>query len=108
MSPAEARIELWRARTGPKRHCRGKSAYRLNNFPGLPDCHWHRSLEGHPEKKSGRPVQTRPLGRILLRCMAGMHLSSEEHTSELQSLMRNSYAVFCLKKKTIQEHNQKQ
>src|SRR3546814_7364857 len=27
---------------------------------------------------------------------------SEEHTSELQSLMRNSYAVFCLKKKTKQ------
>src|SRR3546814_8321813 len=27
---------------------------------------------------------------------------SEEHTSELQSLMRNSYAVFCLKKKTQQ------
>src|SRR3546814_1795501 len=26
---------------------------------------------------------------------------SEEHTSELQSLMRNSYAVFCLKKTTI-------
>src|SRR3546814_5438888 len=30
---------------------------------------------------------------------------SEEHTSELQSLMRNSYAVFCLKKK---KHEQKQ
>src|SRR3546814_5776487 len=28
-----------------------------------------------------------------------MPLRSEEHTSELQSLMRNSYAVFCLKKK---------
>src|SRR3546814_6235621 len=28
-----------------------------------------------------------------------MILRSEEHTSELQSLMRNSYAVFCLKKK---------
>src|SRR3546814_8909149 len=28
------------------------------------------------------------------------HSRSEEHTSELQSLMRNSYAVFCLKKKT--------
>src|SRR3546814_3633144 len=27
---------------------------------------------------------------------------SEEHTSELQSLMRTSYAVFCLKKKTPQ------
>src|SRR3546814_7570390 len=30
---------------------------------------------------------------------------SEEHTSELQSLMRNSYAVFCLKKKqTTKRH----
>src|SRR3546814_3143993 len=28
---------------------------------------------------------------------------SEEHTSELQSLMRNSYAVFCLKKQTQQD-----
>src|SRR3546814_3894255 len=28
---------------------------------------------------------------------------SEEHTSELQSLMRNSYAVFCLKKKKINQ-----
>src|SRR3546814_10047543 len=27
---------------------------------------------------------------------------SEEHTSELQSLMRNSYGVFCLKKKTTE------
>src|SRR3546814_2628429 len=30
-------------------------------------------------------------------------LRSEEHTSELQSLMRTSYAVFCLKKKTRQK-----
>src|SRR3546814_9184347 len=29
---------------------------------------------------------------------------SEEHTSELQSLMRISYAVFCLKKKQITNH----
>src|SRR3546814_7008399 len=29
----------------------------------------------------------------------GNRFRSEEHTSELQSLMRNSYAVFCLKKK---------
>src|SRR3546814_10273895 len=36
-------------------------------------------------------------------------IRSEEHTSELQSLMRISYAVFCLKKKTtkIQTHNYK-
>src|SRR3546814_5938625 len=30
-------------------------------------------------------------------------LRSEEHTSELQSLMRISYAVFCLKKKNTQQ-----
>src|SRR3546814_3165376 len=35
-------------------------------------------------------------------CVAGGR-RSEEHTSELQSLMRISYAVFCLKKKTL--HN---
>src|SRR3546814_1195204 len=29
---------------------------------------------------------------------------SEEHTSELQSLMRNSYAVFCLKKTNCNTH----
>src|SRR3546814_1479136 len=33
------------------------------------------------------------------------NLRSEEHTSELQSLMRISYAVFCLKKKKTQPHN---
>src|SRR3546814_10032603 len=33
------------------------------------------------------------------RVDADDHLRSEEHTSELQSLMRISYAVFCLKKK---------
>src|SRR3546814_3504683 len=32
---------------------------------------------------------------------AGDLTRSEEHTSELQSLMRISYAVFCLKKKTL-------
>src|SRR3546814_7743985 len=33
-------------------------------------------------------------------------LRSEEHTSELQSLMRNSYAVFCLKQKKQQKDNE--
>src|SRR3546814_9569773 len=33
------------------------------------------------------------------------HKRSEEHTSELQSLMRISYAVFCLKKKYIQKED---
>src|SRR3546814_5734594 len=34
------------------------------------------------------------------------HNRSEEHTSELQSLMRISYAVFCLKKKNIKDNIQ--
>src|SRR3546814_7365374 len=51
--------------------------------------------------------QTESLTAILLisdvtstRC-----IRSEEHTSELQSLMRISYAVFCLKKKNIAIYN---
>src|SRR3546814_9028682 len=44
--------------------------------------------------------------RPLLRgSLLSLWLRSEEHTSELQSLMRISYAVFCLKKKT-NIHNQ--
>src|SRR3546814_5892959 len=40
-----------------------------------------------------------------LATIPGTHMSSrsEEHTSELQSLMRISYAVLCLKKKTTHE-----
>src|SRR3546814_2328909 len=38
---------------------------------------------------------------LLQRGHAGLHQErSDEHTSELQSLMRTSYAVFCLKKKS--------
>src|SRR3546814_7367181 len=38
------------------------------------------------------------------RWMESERCRSEEHTSELQSLMRNSYAVFCLKKKKKHRH----
>src|SRR3546814_5661022 len=38
--------------------------------------------------------------RLVLLWQAGARLRSEEHTSEVQSLMRISYAVFCLTKKT--------
>src|SRR3546814_7936276 len=45
-----------------------------------------------------------PEGRNLRKCLLvdpqADRRRSEEHTSELQSLMRISYAVFCLKKKT--------
>src|SRR3546814_9109473 len=46
-------------------------------------------------------MPNRPLsGRIIMAYGACQGTRSEEHTSELQSLMRISYAVFCLKKKT--------
>src|SRR3546814_8045747 len=38
----------------------------------------------------------------------GFYARSEEHTSELQSLMRISYAVFCLKKKKQPQKHQTQ
>src|SRR3546814_3561093 len=38
------------------------------------------------------------------RADAALRVRSEEPTSELQSLMRISYAVFCLKKKTHKQH----
>src|SRR3546814_3754029 len=40
-----------------------------------------------------------------LAAMASFRTRSEEHTSELQSLMRNSYAVFCVKKKNNIKYN---
>src|SRR3546814_4897532 len=46
---------------------------------------WHRDQVAPPDTRHRRRVST--------------HDRSEEHTSELQSLMRISYAVFCLKKK---------
>src|SRR3546814_1187714 len=40
----------------------------------------------------------------LIAVSSPMKTRSEEHTSELQSLMRISYAVFCLKKKNKKKH----
>src|SRR3546814_4985242 len=45
--------------------------------------------------------------KVLTARLADAKFRSEEHTSELQSLMRNSYAVFCLKKKNKQQYNYK-
>src|SRR3546814_2527328 len=62
-------------------------------------------VAGDPEREEG-PLPPPPR-RSLLRALTlkvsstpSCYYRSEEHTSELQSLMRISYAVFCLKKKT--------
>src|SRR3546814_1782246 len=62
---------------------------RLCHLPGVD----HEILEEH------RQINFRPRrDQIFIR-------RSEEHTSELQSLMRISYAVFCLKNKKSQKHH---
>src|SRR3546814_6072927 len=51
---------------------------------------------------AGRVVHDRAPNRPLDQSGELADLRSEEHTSELQSLMRISYAVFCLQKKNTQ------
>src|SRR3546814_1263314 len=69
-----------------------------------------------PLFRTGAPVVRRAASRSGLDACPGVdvptvtarahtQLRSEEHTSELQSLMRLSYAVFCLKKKKTQQIN---
>src|SRR3546814_5731181 len=55
-----------------------------------------------PENEPGSsimPGKVNPTQCEALTMVAAQVMRSEEHTSELQSLMRISYAVFCLKKK---------
>src|SRR3546814_4487138 len=55
--------------------------------------------EEEEEEEEHRLLELRPAGSR--PSAAPDRFRSEEHTSELQSLMRISYAVFCLKKKTM-------
>src|SRR3546814_10560610 len=58
--------------------------------------------------KVDRPAGPKPGQVPLPRVRSGDARRSEEHTSELQSLMRISYAVFCLKKKNKTKHTTQQ
>src|SRR3546814_9945076 len=67
---------------------------------------------GHADRKRGyrhrRGRRGDPAAHPRLRRAARYRrgrLRSEEHTSDLQSLMRSSYAVFSLKKKTYESYN---
>src|SRR3546814_2991438 len=87
---------------------------RLQRYPSPAKARAARPLPGQthaadpvPRTQLKNRVQSRlsrtqpPPRSRLPACMPPKRASmrSEEHTSELQSLMRNSYAVFCLKKK---------
>src|SRR3546814_3286758 len=60
-----------------------------------------RILREHGRDRRGLPQGLRPSSRRRHDQQRRDGGRSEEHTSELQSLMRISYAVFCLKKKKI-------
>src|SRR3546814_2890897 len=79
---------LFRSRRSCRR-CRSPCRWAHRRHPdrrrsaGTPSCKWRHRAPEADERRAASP-------------------RSEEHTSELQSLMRISYAVFCLKKK---KHN---
>src|SRR3546814_5748842 len=69
----------------------------------------HYSFQPQKRKQGGTFTHSNALS-MRLKCAARKSRArarnrSEEHTSELQSLMRISYAVFCLKKKKKHEQN---
>src|SRR3546814_10753525 len=66
---------------------------RSNEYSGI--CEAFPAAQPRPEDEQGA---RRDIGEVQIQ------KRSEEHTSELQSLMRISYAVFCLKKKKIKKH----
>src|SRR3546814_3852503 len=94
----KARINLHQARActdflgsvlalGDATHCNDRQASR--QFGGQ---HFHGMGALVPHWRTGQPAR-------LVTVIHPLDARSEEHTSELQSLMRISYAVFCLKKK---------
>src|SRR3546814_8187109 len=69
--------------------------------------HW--SIASTPHQRQPRTTRPEaPCWKFAILAKPIVAGRSEEHTSELQSLMRISYAVFCLKKKKIKEHNKSQ
>src|SRR3546814_3694635 len=78
-------------------------------MPPVEDARKHRrlreSLSHRLDYRCSKPFAVDAVDEEVrfLRACTPQQIRSEEHTSELQSLMRISYAVFCLKKKTKQE-----
>src|SRR3546814_10621423 len=99
--------EKWLTQSLPERTLRKESMEEIVAFIGS----WHPLLVHLPIgmlimafllewlARKERYAALRPAVNVVLLAGCITAIRSEEHTSELQSLIRNSYAVFCLKKK---------
>src|SRR3546814_4036636 len=81
------------------------SASLLVNQPALAQDHSRHQGMSMPGMQM--PTPQKPAAKKAVAKKPGVKKRSEEHTSELQSLMRSSYAVFCLKKKNKQRRRHK-
>src|SRR3546814_1067073 len=76
-------------------------------FPAATQRYVRRSLDIGLHRADAIQLWSRDMVEAAaIRAQAAVYDRSEEHTSELQSLMRTSYAVFCLKKKKNNTNNQ--
>src|SRR3546814_9342468 len=108
---------LFRSRRSSRRTSRGQSVKTRRHERGVLGLRYllRSSLgagAGVEPDQVRRAVECGADDRVLFVCAAehagvvlGKIERSEEHTSELQSLMRISYAVFCLKKKNTNDKN---
>src|SRR3546814_5328735 len=87
----------------------------IEHLARAPDQHFERRLvrnaRGDRHGASFAVLGVDGSGDLVTGCLLAARnddARSEEHTSELQSLMRISYAVFCLKKNTTITHNLRQ
>src|SRR3546814_9741818 len=87
---------------GPSRNiCRWAARMLLTDQAGeiaspIGNAEWGATIRRQVPRRDSSPIAS----RVGFEFSIHIKLRSEEHTSELQSLMRISYAVFCLKKKT--------
>src|SRR3546814_3089914 len=79
---------------------RARRLVEQGDIVGLPAHAWRQVAQGYWPRSGARAFQCHRQGRAGAEVLGDLvEDRSEEHTSELQSLMRISYAVFCLKKK---------